>query len=201
VASHAVMNGVPVPVVSRLLGHSQARMTLRYAHVSDRETEAAAERIGCAIAVLLAAQGPAPADRRASPVRSPVGEQAASPAGSASPPQHGAGTGPQGSGRAGSASGTDVRPFAPKKDLRSIHVTRLRAKNQLTLPASVVSAVGLKPGDVLHVATDQDRVIIIAQELRDRGRTYTMSELLGAASGLYDSVSEIDAEVAAGRDE
>ena len=31
-ASHAVMNGVPVPVVSRLLGHSNVSMTLRYAH-------------------------------------------------------------------------------------------------------------------------------------------------------------------------
>ena len=56
-ASHAVMQSVPLPVVSRLLGHAQAGMTLRYAHVSDRETEAAAERIGGAIASLLA--GPA----------------------------------------------------------------------------------------------------------------------------------------------
>ena len=42
-ASHAVMNGVPVPVVSRMLGHSNVRMTLRYAHlgaepVNDFET-------------------------------------------------------------------------------------------------------------------------------------------------------------------
>ena len=37
------MNGVPVPVVSRLLGHSNVRMTLRYAHLGDREIEAAAE--------------------------------------------------------------------------------------------------------------------------------------------------------------
>ena len=52
-ASHAVMNGVPVPVVSRLLGHSNTRMTLRYAHLGDREIEAEAERIGAAIADLM----------------------------------------------------------------------------------------------------------------------------------------------------
>ena len=45
-ASHAEMNGVPVPVVARMLGHSNVRMTLRYAHLGDREIEAAAERIG-----------------------------------------------------------------------------------------------------------------------------------------------------------
>ena len=49
-ASHAVLQGVPLPVVSRLLGHKNPGMTLRYAHVGDRETEAAAERIGAAIA-------------------------------------------------------------------------------------------------------------------------------------------------------
>ena len=53
VASHAVLQGVPLPVVSRLLGHRQPSMTLRYAHVGDRETEAAAERIGVAVAQAL----------------------------------------------------------------------------------------------------------------------------------------------------
>ncbi len=53
-ASHAVMNGVPVPVVSRLLGHSNVRMTLRYAHLADRDVEAAAERVGQAISALMA---------------------------------------------------------------------------------------------------------------------------------------------------
>lgn len=53
-ASHAVMNGVPVPVVSRLLGHRHARMTLRYAHVADGDIEATAERIGEAIARVMA---------------------------------------------------------------------------------------------------------------------------------------------------
>ena len=46
VASVAVMHGVPVPVVSRLLGHTNPQMTLRYAHLADRDVEAAAERIG-----------------------------------------------------------------------------------------------------------------------------------------------------------
>ena len=52
-ASHAVMNGVPVPVVSRLLGHSNTRMTLRYAHLGDRDIEAAAERVGRAIGDMI----------------------------------------------------------------------------------------------------------------------------------------------------
>ena len=30
------MQGIPLPVVARLLGHTQVQMTLRYAHVSDR---------------------------------------------------------------------------------------------------------------------------------------------------------------------
>ena len=53
-ASHAVLQGVPLPVVSRLLGHKRPSMTLRYAHVADREVEAAAERIGLAICEALA---------------------------------------------------------------------------------------------------------------------------------------------------
>ena len=52
-ASHAVISGVPIPVVARLLGHSHVRMTLRYVHVSDRDTQDAAERVGSAIALQL----------------------------------------------------------------------------------------------------------------------------------------------------
>ena len=52
-ASHAVMRGVPLPVLSHLLGHSRDRMTLRYAHVGDREAEEAAERIGAQLVALL----------------------------------------------------------------------------------------------------------------------------------------------------
>ena len=56
-ASHAVLNGVPLPTVARLLGHRQVSMTLRYAHVADREVEAAAERIGTAIIGICGGDG------------------------------------------------------------------------------------------------------------------------------------------------
>ena len=55
-ASHAVMNGVPLPVVARMLGHSNVSMTLRYAHLGDSEIKAAAERVGQAIATILGLQ-------------------------------------------------------------------------------------------------------------------------------------------------
>ena len=48
-ASRAVSQGIPLPVVAQLLGHSQVTMTLRYAHTCDREIEAAAERIGASV--------------------------------------------------------------------------------------------------------------------------------------------------------
>ncbi len=52
-ASWAVMNGVPVPVVSRLLGHSSTKMTLRYVHLCDRDIRTAAERVGEAMERLM----------------------------------------------------------------------------------------------------------------------------------------------------
>ena len=58
VASQAVLKGVPLPVVARLLGHSQVSMTLRYAHVEDKEVEAAAQRVGRVIADLCGISDP-----------------------------------------------------------------------------------------------------------------------------------------------
>ena len=57
VASQAVARGVPLPTVARMLGHTQPTMTLRYAHIGDREVEAAAERVGTIIAAAIAGGG------------------------------------------------------------------------------------------------------------------------------------------------
>ena len=59
VASQAVARGVPLSTVARMLGHADPVMTLRYAHVGDRDLQAAVERIGKAIeaAMGLDAQG------------------------------------------------------------------------------------------------------------------------------------------------
>ena len=51
--SQAVMKGVPLPVVARLLGHRHVLMTMRYAHIGDREVAAAAERTGATISQAL----------------------------------------------------------------------------------------------------------------------------------------------------
>ena len=51
--SQAVMQGLPLPVVARLLGHRKVTMTLRYAHAGDREVRVAAERVGTRISDLL----------------------------------------------------------------------------------------------------------------------------------------------------
>ena len=57
VASQAVARGVALPAVAKILGHAHPTMTLRYAHVSDQDVEAAAERIGRVIAQVMEAGG------------------------------------------------------------------------------------------------------------------------------------------------
>ncbi|MEQ8509271.1 MAG: site-specific integrase [Rhodospirillaceae bacterium] len=46
VASHMVMDGVPLVVVGKLLGHTQMQTTLRYAHLSDEAEREAASAFG-----------------------------------------------------------------------------------------------------------------------------------------------------------
>ena len=80
-------------------------------------------------------------------------------------------------------------------------LVRLRPKNQITLPGKVVARAGLKEGDFLDISADGARIVITAQEIRERGAGHTMSDLLGAASGVYGSIEEIDAEIARSRTE
>ena len=52
-ASQAVARGAALSTVARMLGHADPTMTLRYAHVGDRDVRAAAERIGKIIETAL----------------------------------------------------------------------------------------------------------------------------------------------------
>ena len=52
-ASSALALGEGLTMIGKLLGHSNVRMTLRYAHLGDREIKEAAERIGSSIGRLL----------------------------------------------------------------------------------------------------------------------------------------------------
>ena len=49
-ANQAVMSGVPVPVVSRMLCHSNVRTTGRYAHLAEDSIHETAERFADGIA-------------------------------------------------------------------------------------------------------------------------------------------------------
>ena len=82
-----------------------------------------------------------------------------------------------------------------------MHMVKLRSKNQVTLPGKVVALAGLKEGDCLNVTAEGTRIVITAREIRESGAGYTMSDLLGAASGIYDSAEDVDAEITDGRTE
>lgn len=45
-ASHAIKKGIPLSIVSQLLGHKNIEMTLRYSHVNDKDVKYASNRIG-----------------------------------------------------------------------------------------------------------------------------------------------------------
>ena len=71
VASQAVARGVPLSTVARMLGHADPVMTLRYAHVGDRDLQAAAERIGKAVeAAMKTGNSPAAVSSRSQGNRS-----------------------------------------------------------------------------------------------------------------------------------
>ena len=48
-ASVAIMNGISLPILGKLLGHTQIQTTMRYAHLADKPVRDAADLIGNAI--------------------------------------------------------------------------------------------------------------------------------------------------------
>nr|WP_285375333.1 hypothetical protein [Vibrio sp. B172a] len=55
-ASFAVLEGDPIPMVSKLLDHTRISSTLRYAHVDDARVSQSAEIIGEVISGIFSGQ-------------------------------------------------------------------------------------------------------------------------------------------------
>ena len=56
-ASEAVMGGESLPMVGRILGHTQAQTTARYAHLADDPLQRASERIALSLKEAISDQG------------------------------------------------------------------------------------------------------------------------------------------------
>ena len=56
-ASEAVMGGESLPMVGRILGHTQAQTTARYAHLADDPLQRASERIASSLKQAMSDQG------------------------------------------------------------------------------------------------------------------------------------------------
>jgi len=63
-ASYAVLEGYPIPMVSKLLGHKRMSSTLRYAHVNDAQVTQSVEAIGEVIRGIVSEQNETPPKRR-----------------------------------------------------------------------------------------------------------------------------------------
>ncbi len=74
-------------------------------------------------------------------------------------------------------------------------LTELQPENQVTLPEEVVISTGLRTGDALYVTTDGARILITVHASETPEGSRTMRDLFGAASGLYGSREEADAEI------
>jgi len=67
-ASYAVLEGYPLPMVSKLLGHRRLSSTLRYAHVDDVQVSKSAQLMGDTISELLVGES-IPKPRKHKPAR------------------------------------------------------------------------------------------------------------------------------------
>jgi site-specific recombinase XerD len=62
-ASYAVMEGYPLPMVAKLLGHQRISSTLRYTHVSDTQVEDSAQCIGDVLSDIVSGKPDKPTDK------------------------------------------------------------------------------------------------------------------------------------------
>jgi len=69
---------------------------------------------------------------------------------------------------------------------------RIRPKNQITIPESIATQLGVGPGDRLFARVDESGQLV----LRKIPRSFA-----GALAGLWGTQEEIDTEIRAGRDE
>lgn len=87
--------------------------------------------------------------------------------------------------------------FPPEVDMTAV---RIRAKNQITLPASIVSQTGLTEDDVLDVAC-ANGVITLVPRVRAAGRDDLMDYAGLAGTSYGRTARQIDAAIAKLRDE
>ena len=63
--------------------------------------------------------------------------------------------------------------------------TRLSSKNQITLPADVVSEAGLRPGDELKVARVNGKIVLEPALSLGERRLEAIRRTKGALTGVY----------------
>ncbi len=74
-------------------------------------------------------------------------------------------------------------------------VTKLKEKGQITLPVDVRKEINAQKGDIFDVQVDNGKVIMTLQRLvpvNQEPTTIDLSRFVGAASGAFGSVEEID---------
>jgi AbrB family looped-hinge helix DNA binding protein len=72
------------------------------------------------------------------------------------------------------------------KPARRRGFTRLSSKRQVTLPLAVVRQLGLAPGDVLRVDTEDDRVVLRREDGLAERRLRALDAVAGSMPGAYE---------------
>ncbi len=85
----------------------------------------------------------------------------------------------------------------------AMSVTKLKEKGQITLPVDIRREINAQKGDMFDVQVDNGKVIMTLQRLVPVGEettTVDLSRFVGAASGSFGSVEEIDDTIRKERD-